>query len=1099
MSRWQPTRAGITNIWRYFDEVFTFDHGRLLLRGPNGSGKSKALEVLLPFLLDANLSPSRLSTFGTTARTMHWNLMGEGASGRTRIGFVWLEFGRDTETVTIGARLQATRETTRVDPVYFITHLGVPDELRLVDADGAPLSVAALEEAVRGNGDIYRKARDYRTAVRELLFPAMGAERYDTLVQALLQLRRPKLSEHLDPEALSGLLSNALPPVDAEQIRELAEGFERLDQQRAQLVHLNRQERAAHDLSNAVAAYSRGVIRARAVTLTQATTALDNASAAVRHGEEQREDEQAKADAAAEQEAAAKALCGELAGSKQALERSDAYAEGRNLDDLRRRAADARTLAHRTAEDAKRAKGRAEISRDHADADAHSAAEQQRGLAQRIDEIRAAALALAISEQDKQVELPPVEHLSGPDGLEAAESWSVAADVAMADVAVRARARLGQVTDALGLLQAHDRAIEERDRRETEVARASERVDKASEVLLKADRALQQELAAHEVAVLSWADRLEALSLERGVVEAGLGAVHSALSDDAPDTADENALRELASSAVAAVREADGRRQGELAVQRKALQGRLATTAAERERLTAARFAEPERSIWRDAPPTRGAPLWRLVDSRPDAPADQIAAVEAALQAAGLLDAWVLPDGSVELPGNDVILASGSDPEPAQQGTLLELLVPDPHESDVRGEVIAGILGSIGLIRPEGHDPAEPRPSGQRGGRQDVWVSTDGRWRLGVQHGRWHKPQASYLGATARERHRQAQLAELAATMADLVKQLQNLSDEHDRLRARITKAAEEAAALPPATEARNAARVVAGAADRVVTLERLCVEAIAERTEAELAANAFWTRFEAEIGRCEPGFEAGPVGSGAFDPFRVPLGSAGMRWQVGPGQCREQHWVDPDPAHVLGCPPDPANPVVEAGHVLVEVADRRVLHLAEHFLVHLVGAQESLQVAVEGADAGSHRVQVAVQLLECRIDASLLAGRLADRRLRSGDGQGRAGLREATQSVRDGVEHGGLQHASGLQGLQCGQVSGERSFTAPGQRILQIAPLVFLRRAVVLRVVLTRIDQLPLAQLVKGHDEFSVVDHARPPDRGQMTMHVLQRERGLE
>jgi hypothetical protein len=84
--RWAPTRAGILNVWRYYDEVFEFHDGRLLLRGPNGSGKSKALESLLPFLFDANLKANRLSTFGTGERNMHWNLMGEGATGVTYLG-----------------------------------------------------------------------------------------------------------------------------------------------------------------------------------------------------------------------------------------------------------------------------------------------------------------------------------------------------------------------------------------------------------------------------------------------------------------------------------------------------------------------------------------------------------------------------------------------------------------------------------------------------------------------------------------------------------------------------------------------------------------------------------------------------------------------------------------------------------------------------------------------------------------------------------------------------------------------------------------------------------------------------------------------------
>ncbi|MGH3820446.1 MAG: hypothetical protein ACRDRE_22400, partial [Pseudonocardiaceae bacterium] len=91
--RWQPHRAGIVNIWRYLDEVFGFHHGRLLLRGANGTGKSKALELLLPYLLDANLRGHRLSTFGSD-RSMHWNLMGDGYPNANRVGYVWLEFTR---------------------------------------------------------------------------------------------------------------------------------------------------------------------------------------------------------------------------------------------------------------------------------------------------------------------------------------------------------------------------------------------------------------------------------------------------------------------------------------------------------------------------------------------------------------------------------------------------------------------------------------------------------------------------------------------------------------------------------------------------------------------------------------------------------------------------------------------------------------------------------------------------------------------------------------------------------------------------------------------------------------------------------------------
>ena len=53
--RWKLSRAGIINVYQYGDEVLTFAGGRLLLRGVNGSGKSTAMNMLLPFLLEADV------------------------------------------------------------------------------------------------------------------------------------------------------------------------------------------------------------------------------------------------------------------------------------------------------------------------------------------------------------------------------------------------------------------------------------------------------------------------------------------------------------------------------------------------------------------------------------------------------------------------------------------------------------------------------------------------------------------------------------------------------------------------------------------------------------------------------------------------------------------------------------------------------------------------------------------------------------------------------------------------------------------------------------------------------------------------------------
>ena len=170
--RWQPSRAGIINVWRYYDEIFSFYQGRLLLRGPNGTGKSKALELLLPYLFDANLRPHRLSTFGSADRTMHWNLMGEGNQGSTRVGYVWLEFQHGEQWFTCGARLQATTNTSNVNATYFTTSLRVGD-LALVNEAGRPLTKTDLVAAIGEHGVVHASPADYRHTVRTTLFPGV--------------------------------------------------------------------------------------------------------------------------------------------------------------------------------------------------------------------------------------------------------------------------------------------------------------------------------------------------------------------------------------------------------------------------------------------------------------------------------------------------------------------------------------------------------------------------------------------------------------------------------------------------------------------------------------------------------------------------------------------------------------------------------------------------------------------------------------------------------------------------------------------------------------------------------------------------------------
>ena len=86
--RYRLHRAGIRNVWQYDEQEFAFGEGRLLLRGKNGAGKSKALEVLLPFLLDGDTR--RLDATGRDRTTVSW-LMTDGRGPGNHVGYVWLE------------------------------------------------------------------------------------------------------------------------------------------------------------------------------------------------------------------------------------------------------------------------------------------------------------------------------------------------------------------------------------------------------------------------------------------------------------------------------------------------------------------------------------------------------------------------------------------------------------------------------------------------------------------------------------------------------------------------------------------------------------------------------------------------------------------------------------------------------------------------------------------------------------------------------------------------------------------------------------------------------------------------------------------------
>ncbi|SCF76025.1 TIGR02680 family protein [Streptomyces sp. Ncost-T10-10d] len=793
-SRWQPHRAGILNVWRYYDETFTFHQGRLLLRGQNGSGKSKALELLLPFLFDASLRPNRLSTFGGSERTMHWNLLGAGASSKTRVGYVWMEFRRVGDDGTeewfgCGARLHASVHTSTAHAEYFTTgsRIAHPEGVPLVNEVGQPLTKAALAEALRDRGEVHPSATDHRTAVRRALFAGMAEQRYESLLSALLQLRQPKLSERLDPSLLSTLLSRALPPLGEGEITELAEGFERLDRQRDHLDRLDAEVTAAETVASRQRAYARRVLRAGAAGLISATTDMDGRTRAARLSGEaldealvERASTQTLRD---EQDLRAHALDETVEG----LRERDAYKKGEELDRLRRDTADLVAAA-------KERRATAESAETGAEKDRKLAAETA-GYARTLDEhareaadeshrsARAAGMESVHHEVSTILDSGSAALLTDGPGAGTGGRWpesSGAVARTVGEHAARKARRLlrGAVTARREQVMHITEAIEEHDRAVRDRGAAEGLLDEARTRLGEAIVHRDETAGAWDDAVAGQADLL--LAWAAGCTELRI-ADPAELAARAAVEADVRALVD------AAARPLDQ----EITTARAGVRAARRGLGEERDRLDEeARRLSGETDLPPPAPPTRttvrttaaGAPLWRLVAFREGVPVTVQAAVEAALEASGLLDAWVSPSDGIMLPGHDT-RAEPALAAAAPGPSLLDVLRPE-EDIPVPVGTVAHILAGVayGTTLPGGHPAA---------------VSAEGAWRLAPATGTWSKPEPAFIGALARQRARRRRIAELTGRIKETDAALAALDDQLNELDARATTLEMDRAARP--------------------------------------------------------------------------------------------------------------------------------------------------------------------------------------------------------------------------------------------------------------------------------------------------------------
>ncbi len=200
---------------------------------------------------------------------------------------------------------------------------------------------------------------------------------------------------------------------------------------------------------------------------------------------------------------------------------------------------------------------------------------------------------------------------------------------------------------------------------------------------------------------------------------------------------------------------------------------------------------------WRtDRSGQAGAALWRTVDIDPSVVSSELDGIEAALTASGLIDAWIRPDGGVDLARADVHLV----PAPLSGQTLRSLLVPI-DDVGLGVDLIDRVLRSIRIVEAVSGDHTAFEES------CDLEIGRDGSFRVGAAVGHGRVQDAELLGAEARERRRLARLAELDSLISANREEHRRLGERIDTATRQWNAAAAELATAPDGRSVANAER----------------------------------------------------------------------------------------------------------------------------------------------------------------------------------------------------------------------------------------------------------------------------------------------------
>ncbi|WP_067850275.1 TIGR02680 family protein [Alicyclobacillus mali (ex Roth et al. 2021)] len=825
--RYRLSRAGLFNFWLYDDEILEFDHGRLLLRGPNGAGKSVTMQSLLPLVLDGDKRPFRLDPFGSRDRKIEFYLLGDDQSGvQDRIGYLWMEFARGENLapshVTVGIGLRATRGRSAVQFWGFAITDGrrvgkdlvlYDETLYLKEGQKYPLDHSKLAEILGAGGQVVRSQEEYQALVNRLLFGYRDIGAYEDLLNLMIQVRSPKLSKEFKPSTMYETLYSALPPVDEEELASLANMLEDLDEHAEHLEETVQHRTHAERLHRAYDRYNRVVLFQRARAAHEALKAEDDAQENVRAAEQECE-HLARGLGELEREVSeVQADADRTEAELEALEHSEAMGIQRELDGIQRQ------VEYLSGEEARALESLREAEQD--------IERREKGLHQ-VEDRRAQCEQRMASGREALERLADATEFAGHSVYADPDADAVYSDDVFERWFAEVELHANRLRHAISLGREEAKASERMADAERAMGEAAKRRDNEEGNLRAAESRLEQAVQAQEDAVFRWYRGLSAISATDEMWRAALYALRAY-----PDTTYDEVMRPFRRAHEEAVGEHVLREHELQAIlhhrneEKRALEKELAEWRDRRD-------PEPERSEARTASRRRrqnassvGAPLYMACEFRDGVDARTQAALERALEATGLIDAWISPSPPDLEPGEEEAWIA---PRPALLGyTLADFLRPTVPEGS-------------GLVAVDIENALRTIVIGDESEAGQAAVAPDGRYHIGPLAGHTdEKPQAEWIGYEARRRTKLARIEALEAAIATAEAEIACLEEELAEVRRHRARIEEEMRAFPPEDPLRRAREDVYR---HKLRLEE-AVEFLRQQTEAYQEARSHWHQRE--------------------------------------------------------------------------------------------------------------------------------------------------------------------------------------------------------------------------------------------------------------